>query len=376
MRQLQLFSRLHTRAFSRQILIICSLGFALSACEKQPEPQVVSATPEKNIEMIAQDLVAVTAGHAIQKTAFTGTIRAVNQSSIQAQISATATQVNAQVGQKVQKGQLLVKLNNQDNAARLAQARANLSAAQAQANLAKNMMQRKLRLLNQGFIARVEYEQSQVDYQAQLENVHAQQANVDIAQKANQDGAILSPISGIISQRQVEVGQTVAIGQTLFEIIDPDHLELQAKVPADAQQALKVGQPIEYTLQGNPNTLTATLSRIAPLADVSNRQIEFFATPKEYIPSLSIGAFVEGHILASQGIQGQQIPLDSIRDVKSKPYVWVVRDQKIQRIDLTVLEQRYNDNIAIVQGLQSSDRVSRIALNPDDVNKTVKISAQ
>ena len=62
--------------------------------------------------------------------------------------------------------------------------------------------------------------------------------------------------------------------------------------------------------------------------------------------------------------------------MKTKPYVWVVRDQKIQRVDLTVLEQRYNDNIAIVQGLHASDRVSRIQLSTDDLNKTVKISQQ
>ncbi|MFX9570718.1 biotin/lipoyl-binding protein, partial [Acinetobacter baumannii] len=91
------------------------------------------------------------------QTAFTGTIRAVQQSSIQAQVSATATSVNANVGQKVQKGQVLVRLNNQDNAARLAQAEANLASAQAQAELARNLMNRKQRLLNQGFIARVEF---------------------------------------------------------------------------------------------------------------------------------------------------------------------------------------------------------------------------
>ncbi len=62
-------------------------------------------------------------------------------------------------------GQVLVRLNNQDNAARLAQARANLASTQAQANQARNMMQRKKRLLDQGFISQVEYEQSQVDYQ-------------------------------------------------------------------------------------------------------------------------------------------------------------------------------------------------------------------
>ncbi|MCG2916579.1 biotin/lipoyl-binding protein, partial [Escherichia coli] len=77
--------------------------------------------------------------------------------------------VNVNVGQSVTKGQILVRLDNQDNAARLSQARANLASARAQADLAKNLMQRKKRLLDQGCISRVEYEQSEVDYKAQLE---------------------------------------------------------------------------------------------------------------------------------------------------------------------------------------------------------------
>lgn len=48
--------------------------------------------------------------------------------------------------------------------------------------------------------------------------MHAQQANVNIAQKAEREGyTIYSPISGVITQRQVDAGQTVAAGQTLFE---------------------------------------------------------------------------------------------------------------------------------------------------------------
>lgn len=123
----------------------------------------------------------------------------------------------------------------------------------------------------QGFISKVEYEQSLVDYQAQLENVRAQQANVDIAEKADRDGTILSPISGVITQRLVEPGQTVSAGQTLFEIIDPSRLEIQAKIPSDLQAALSLGEKIEYRLQDeydrNQNAILRLLDEIADLAD-------------------------------------------------------------------------------------------------------------
>lgn len=77
------------------------------------------------------------------------------------------------------------------------------------------------------------------DYKGQLESVKAQQANVDIAKKADQDGIITSPISGVITKRQVEPGQTVSVGQTLFEIVNPDQLEIQAKLPIEQQSALR-----------------------------------------------------------------------------------------------------------------------------------------
>lgn len=356
-----------------KISLLC-LSATLAACQKENTAQPAESV--KKIELIQQDLTPVKHGESISKTDFTGTIRAVNQSSIQAQVTATATSVSAQVGQSVTKGQVLVRLNNQDNAARLAQSQANLASAQAQANQAKLMMQRKQRLLNQGFISQVEFEQSRVDYQAQLENVNVQQSSVDIARKADQDGTIYSPISGVITKRQVEPGQTVAAGATLFEIVDPNHLEIQAQLPSDMQSALKIGQNIEYRIQGNPNTLTASLSRISPIADPASRQIEFFAQPSERINSLSIGAFVEGSILASNAISGQIIPLDTIQNIDSKPYVWVVRNQKILRVNLNILEQRYSDNSAVVQGLQNSDLISRVKFTEDDIQRPVSINRE
>ena len=356
-------TRFRTPLLGLSTLCLCLL---LTACQNS-EPEQARSEPE-TIELIQDDVVAVQTGDSVSKSAFTGTIRAVQHSSIQAQVTATASAVNAQVGQRVSKGQVLVRLNNQDNAARLAQARANLASTQAQANQARVMMERKRRLLNQGFISKVEYEQSQVDYRAQLENVRAQQANVDIAEKADRDGTILSPINGVITQRQVEPGQT------LFEIVNPDRLEIQAKLPSDQQSALKVGQKIEYKIQGNPAQLTATLSRVSPIADLASRQIEFFATPNESINSLSIGAFVEGNIISSNSISGQLIPLDTIQDIQNKPYVWAIRQNKIVRIDIHVLEQRYSDNTAIVSGLQAGDLVSRVKFSPQNEQQPVSIS--
>ncbi|WP_227548222.1 hypothetical protein [Acinetobacter sp. RF14B] len=83
----------------RSVLMMSALCLNLLLLGCSQNESAPPATTPQTIELIPQDLVAVKAGNLVQKTAFTGTIRAVNQSSIQAQVTATATSVNAQVGQ-------------------------------------------------------------------------------------------------------------------------------------------------------------------------------------------------------------------------------------------------------------------------------------
>ena len=347
------------------------LCLALSACS-QPEQNALPQKPQ-NIELIAADLTTAELGHVQQKTAFTGTVRAVEQSSLQAQVSATVTEVRVQVGQRVRQGELLLRLNNQDNAARLAQAQANLASAQSQSNLAQSLVTRKKRLYDQGFISKLEYEQAQVDYQGQLENVKAQQANVNIASKAQQDGNIYSPIDGVISKRQVEPGQTVSAGQTVFEIVNPDHLEIQGYLPVGQQVILQMGQTLQYQLQGQTEKLSAKVTRIAALADPINRQIEFFAQPQQNLRSLSIGSFIQGELLSEHTSTGHIIPLSSIHNLEQAPYVWAIRQQKIQKLPVQVLEQRYNEDLAVVGGLNDAELISRVAFADDAIGRLVQI---
>ncbi|EEB5915225.1 efflux transporter periplasmic adaptor subunit, partial [Salmonella enterica] len=58
------------------------------------------------------------------------------------------------------------------------------------------------------------------------------------------------------------------------------------------------------------------------------------------------------------------------------PFVWVIRNQTIQKVKIRVVEQRYNENIALVQGLQSTDQVSRIQFEDSDINKKVTLTTE
>lgn len=65
-----------------------------------------------------------------------------------------------------------------------------------------------------------------------------------------------------------------------------------------------------------------------------------------------------------------------IQDVKAKPYVWVIRQNKIEKVNLVILEQRYQDNLAVVQGLQNTDQISCIKFNDQDIHQAVIINKE
>lgn len=367
--------------YLRFSLILCTL-LGLTACQKEAietanqnaNPQNGQQNNQQAIELIAEDVVQIQTGSLADKSPFTGTIQAVSQTSVQSQVSATTMQVTAEIGQSISKGQVLVRLNNQDNNARLAQANANLAATQAQAELNRSLVERKRRLWQQGFISKLEYEQSQVEYLAQAEQIKAEQANVNIAKKAAQDTVIRSPINGVITNRQVELGQTITVGQTLFEIVDPSNLELKASLAVSEAYKLFVGQNIEFRLQGDTTLYPAKVTRVSPVADQASRNITFYARPTTQAP-LHIGAFVEGSIIRSSNQQasGQIIPLNAIRHIDTAPFVWVIRDNKILKVKVDVMQKQSADQLAIVSGLQNNDLVSLIDFKHDDQNKSVII---
>lgn len=365
-----------------------TLGFAsllgLSACNKQVESPsasvgqssgaVAQTTPTAPLQIIAEDTVPVKTGEISQRTPFTGTVQAASQTTVQSQTSGTVQAVYGDIGQPVRKGQLLVRLNSPDNQARLAQAQSSLASAKAQARLTQSLVERKKRLLQQGYISRVEYEQAQVEATAQQENVRAQQANVDIARKASQDSQVISPMSGIINKRLVEVGQTLAPGQTVYEIVDIGQLEIRAVVPLSGTNLPAVGQLIEVRVQGSDVPVPARITRIAPMADTASRTLIFFAKPTGQV-RLSIGAYVEGDLVTSNNIQGQLIPLGSVQKTGTQSMVWVIRDSTLRKIPVQVQQTDPQNDLALVTGLQATDRVSRINFAATDDGRPVQLSS-
>lgn len=372
--------RLHGLAAPRRSTAFILITMALlSGCQPNPNDSTADATaPAPALELNQADLVRVREQNLSASTRITGSLHALRQSSLHPQSAAIVQSVLVNNGDPVQKGQVLVTLNDQDNRSRLAQAQANLAQARAQQILSNSIRDRNVQLYQKGFISEIELERSKADATAQQEQVNAQRALLQISEKAIQDSILRAPLSGVVSNRQVEVGQTVAGGQSLLSIVDPNSLELQALVNADAQAALQVGQPIMFHVQGLPEQqFQATIQRIAPLADPSNRSLTVYASVDNPKQQLRAGLFVEGTLRYGKVERGVVLPKTSIQNKDaSNPsdYVWVIRANQIQKQPITIQSIDPVSELALVQGLPADSQVVRIALAQGAQGRAVKIA--
>lgn len=362
----------------------------LSGCQKQENATAASAeraagrpdtgTPAPAtpavLELSGSDLLVAQMTTAQTSTGFTGVLQAERTTSVQAPASATVMLVNARDGERVGQGETLVTLNTQDSQARVAQAEAGVAAARAQQILADSVRDRTARLYAREYVSRIEYEKALADAAAQAENVRGQQAILSIARKAVADSRIRAPLSGTISQRQVEPGMTVNPGQTLMQIVDTSVLELKGSLAPQGQSYLQTGQTVEFTLQGLPGQqFTGVVSRISPLADAGSRAITFYAQVANPDNRLRPGQFAEGRLNYGTAQSGIALPLEVIRrDASGQQTVWVLRDGRVVRQPVGILTTDPGKNQAIVTGIQSGERVVLIDLGEQAAGTVARLT--
>ncbi|RYZ52064.1 MAG: efflux RND transporter periplasmic adaptor subunit, partial [Sphingobacteriales bacterium] len=242
------------------------------------------------------------------------------------------------------------------------------------------------RLFKQGFIAEIEYERSKADARAQRENLAAQQALISIAQKAVNDAVVSAPMSGTISKRLVESGQTISPGQTVFELVDASTLELQGSVP-DNQAGIQVGQNIQFQSAGQTTPVfDARITRINPVADAASRALQFYADVNSPTAGLNIGNYVEGFIRLNNAQSGLVLPTRAIQRDNSQPqssqnsqntqnsYVWAIRQNKLTRVNVDVVMQDRASNSVMVQGINADDRISLVKFAEQAAGSAVKVN--
>ena len=207
-----------------------------------------------------------------------GTIRAVHETTIGSKLLARVVEVNLKAGQKVQAGDVLVRLDDTDLQAKLQQAKAAVASIEAGYRQAAADEKRYARLVKSERSASRHTTQAIATLQSAEADLHRAQAAVSEVQATLDWATIRSPIDGTVIDKKVDAGDMVTPGQMLVTLFDPNHMQLVASVRESLTRRLQVGQSIGVQVEGLGKRCSGTVSEIVPEAQSASRSFQVKVT--------------------------------------------------------------------------------------------------
>jgi HlyD family secretion protein len=292
------------------------------------------------------------------KLSATGTIEAWQEALIGSEVNGLRlTEIKAQVGETVRRGQVLATFSNVTVKADLAQAQAAVAEAEAMLVQAKTNADRTRKMQAPGVISAQqisEYLTAEQAASARLESAKAQLLNQRTRLEQTQ---LLAPDDGLISSRTATLGSVVSVGQELFRLILLNRLEWRAEVTAAELPSLRAGQPVTITAPGEVQA-TGTVRMVAPTVDSKTRMALVYVD----VPSntgLKAGMFARGHFELGR-TTAMILPQTAIVQREGFSYVYRVgADNKVAQLKVEI-GRRLEDQVEITQGLEPQTRVAAI----------------
>lgn len=265
-----------------------------------------------------------------------------------------AVLVNA--GDWVRAGQLLARIDPAVAAEQLANARANIAVAEADARLAQANLDRALKLVARGFISKANIDQLTATRDAAAARVKVAAAAAGEAAARLRRLDILAPADGLVLERDVEPGAVVGPGSgVLFRIAQHGEMELRARLSESDLAQLRVGQPAVVTPAGASASATGHIWQLAPMIDAATRQ-GAARIALAWTPAIRPGGFASATI-NSGTIVAPMIPASALQADDAGNYVYIVGpgDKAVKRpIKVGLVTDK---GVAVTQGLTGNERV-------------------
>lgn len=354
------------------MVIVCSM--TLWGCSKE--------TTE--VEHIPFVMVTQPSSTHTEQKSYAGDVQARQQTALAFRVTGQVTERFVDVGDQVKIGQVLAKLDVKDAQLELNASSAQLENAQSAAKNAESELQRFKQLLPMNAVSRSQYDAVENQYKAAISTLKQAQANYSVSRNQTGYNQLLSNKNGVITARNIEVGQVVAAGQAAYQMAIAGERDVVIGVPEQAISEIKVGQTAWVTLWSKPEEKFAAYVReISPAADES-RTFSVKVALREGNSTIQLGQSARVFFTQVQH-NVLSVPLSSVSANEQQAYVWVVKpDQTIHKVAVT-LGAYGHDSVPVLSGLNATDYVviggvhllhEKQKIQPiDRDNRSVKIQA-
>ncbi len=351
-------------------------ALTIAGC-RQGDAGTTSGTTIPVAMVVGPENIAVVQGQQIRSgPALSGTLEPEEQANVRAEVGGAVLETHAELVERVAQGTVLARIDDAVLQSTVLAAQSAVTTTQNSVDLDKRQLERNQTLLKAGAIAErdVELVVNQLTAaQAQLANAKSQLAN---AEKQAAKATVRAPFSGVVSARQVSAGDIVQVGGALYTIVNPATMRLEASVPADQLSSVKIGSPVDFTVNGYPNRqFTGHITRINPVADPSTRQVRIIVSLPNANGTLVGGLFADGHI-ASEVRSAPVVPLAAVDEHGLKPFVMVIKSGLVKKAEVELgIRDAATETVEVRSGVTAGDTILLGAARGISEKTPVKVSA-
>jgi cobalt-zinc-cadmium efflux system membrane fusion protein len=270
----------------------------------------------------------------------------------------TIHKINAGLGDKVGKGQLLAEIASPEAAG----LRSELAGAESRRRLAEAVYLREKDLLAKGITSQHEFQQAEADFrQAESGATRTRQQAQDFGLGDGGKGSMLSlraPFAGTVIERAAVVGEIVSPGTQLFALADLNNLWVEISVPEDALLAVQAGMEIVASFPGLPGrAFPGKIFWLAPALDERTRMLKLLAEVDNRAGLLRSGLFGQVRPALKSPGDTLAVPADAVQMIDGNPYLFLQLEKDLFELRRVLAGRRSQGAVVIQAGLQASDRV-------------------
>ena len=290
-----------------------------------------------------------------------GLVEATRQSTVSAQISGRIKEILFDVGSRVNKGQVILRIDERETAQALAGSNAQVLQAQATMQNAKATYERSVQLFAQKFISQSGLDKALADYQIARAQAAASEAGAGQASLAHGYSSVVAPYSGTVAARLVEVGEMVVPGKPLMVGFDPAEMRVVVSVPQYKLQDIGTQPKVKVELPSVSRWVNAASVTVQPLADARTHSTQVRVDLPANEAGVYPGMFVRAHFVVGKASK-LVIPTSAVLHRSEVVAVYVV-DAKggVQLRQVRLGEATTDGAIEVLAGLNAGEQV---ALDP------------
>jgi membrane fusion protein (multidrug efflux system) len=283
-----------------------------------------------------------------------GEIRAIDVIPISSEVAGKVDRVLVEVGDRVAAGAPLAEIDRATFAIYLAQAEADVQAAQANLELAAKDLERKRDLRSDETIPKATYDQSVASRDLAKARLAAAEAALNLAVRNHERSVIRAPAAGVITERMVVAGQWADVGAALLELAIGDRVKIAARVPEAWVGRFTDLKSFTFTVGTSPTVHTARIYSLQPAVREASRSFEIVGTaPND--GSMRPGMFCDVVLTTPESEQTLWLPASAVA-TSDLPQVLMVDNDKIVYRKIQI-GRRDDDAIEIVSGLDKDEQV-------------------